>query len=292
MIVRFAVAAMLTFAAAVHAEPLGAVALLPLDAEPKLEIYGQPVASEVARALVAGKLDVLVVGPKMAVPDRVRVIVDGTISATGAGVTLVARIRDRKTGKVLDSVKADADSLASIDRAASDLSSNVLPSVQKQLEKLAAEDAAKAAAEPSQQHPAVTTSQPAAPTIVRVALAASTSPLHDALAAALDPWTQRGHHAMQLGAADAKSVAAAHAEIGIALDVVAYTVEDLEVAGGKTTSARARVRMRVANGTKLVFDRVIATDTVLGDRAHLPELVAREVLWIAEPRLRKVSTWR
>jgi hypothetical protein len=290
---RLAVAAMLAIAAVAHAEPLGAVALLPLDAEPKLEIYGQPVASEVARALVAGKLDVVVVGPKMAVPDRARVIVDGTIAATGAGVTLVARIRDRKTGKVLDSVKADSASLESIDRAASDLSSKVLPSVHEQLTKLAAEDAkAAAAADASPQHPAPATAQPASTSpIVRVALAASTSPLHDALAAALDPWTQHGHHALQLGAADAKAVAAAHAEIGIALDVVAYTVEDLDVAGGKTPSARARVRMRVANGTKLVFDRVIATDTVLGDRAHLPELVAREVLWIAEPRLRKVSAW-
>jgi hypothetical protein len=282
-------------ASAVHADPglPRAVALLPLDADAKLEIFGQPVASEVARALVAGGLDVVVVGPKMAVPERARVIVDGTIVAVGDGVKLVARIRDRETGKVLESVPASADSLASIDRAASELSSKVLPSVQHQLAVLAAADAAKQAEGTAK--PVPITAKPAtpeAPPIALVALGASTSPLHDALAGALDAWTQRGHHTLQLGAADAKAVAAAHAEIGIALDVVSYYAEDIAIAGGKAPSAYARVRLRVANGTKQVIDRVIATDTVLGDRAHLAELVAREVLWIAEPRLRKVSTWR
>jgi hypothetical protein len=281
-------------ASAVHADPVPAraVALLPLDADAKLEIFGQPVASEVARALVAGGLDVVVVGPKMAVPERARVIVDGTIVAVGDGVKLVARVRDRETGKVLDSVPASADSLASIDRAASELSSKVLPSVQHQLAVLAAADAAKQAEGAAR--PVATASKPVAttPPIALVALAPSTSPLHDALAGALDAWTERGHHTLQLGAADAKAVAAAHAEIGITLDVVSYYAEDIAIAGGKAPSAYARVRLRVANGTKLVIDRVIATDTVLGDRSHLAELVAREVLWIAEPRLRKVSTWR
>ena len=44
------------------------VALLPLDAAAKLEVYGQVVASEIAQALIAGKIDVVVVLPKMAVP--------------------------------------------------------------------------------------------------------------------------------------------------------------------------------------------------------------------------------
>lgn len=285
-------------ASAVHADPGAprAVALLPLDADAKLEIFGQPVASEVARALVAGGLDVVVVGPKMAVPDRARVIVDGTIVAVGDGVKLVARIRDRETGKVLEAVPASAESLNSIDRAASELSSKVLPAVQHQLAVLAAVDAAKpaeGAAKPiAPTATATATAKPAAsPAIVLVALAPSKSPLHDALAGALDAWTQRGNHTLQLGAADVKAVAAAHAEIGIALDIESYYAEDIAIAGGKAPSAYARVRLRVANGKKQVIDRVIATDTVLGDRARLAELVAREVLWIAEPRLRKVSTW-
>ena len=43
-----------------HAED--AIALLPLDTDQKLEIYGQPVASELARVLVAGNVNVVVGG--------------------------------------------------------------------------------------------------------------------------------------------------------------------------------------------------------------------------------------
>jgi hypothetical protein len=283
--VRIAIALAIACAAtSVRADPVS-VALLPLDAEAKLEIYGQPVASEVARALVAGGIDVVVVGPKMAVPDRARLIVDGTIaSGKGQAVELDARIRDRATGSVLDTVHVSATSISTLDSAASQLSSQVLPAVQHRLAQLSAE--------PQPTKPVESTPPPAhvaALPIAIVALAPSKSALHDALASALDGFAKRGHHALQLGAADTKAVAAANAEIGIALDIVSYTAEDLPV--GKQPSAYARVRMRIANGTKLVFDRVLATDTVLGARDKLAELVAREILWIAEPKLRKVSAW-
>ena len=289
--------AAIALAPAVHADPAPvvakhAVALLPLDADPKLEIYGQPVASELARALVAGGLDVVVVGPKMEVPDRARAIVDGTIKAAGAGVKLVVHIRDRATGKGVDDVDAEADTLATIDRAASELSSKLLPVVQRDLgDMLVADEKAREAEAAKRAGTAPPVQTPAAPPLVLVALTASKSPLHDAIAGALDEWAKRGHHELKLGAADAKAVAAAHADVGITLDVVSYYAEDIAIAGGKAPSAYAKVRLRVANGSKQVLDRVIATDTVLGDRAHLAELVAREVLWIAEPRLRKVSAW-
>src|SRR4051812_14068849 len=96
-----------------HAES-DAVALLPLDAEQRLAIYGQAVASEVARALVAGGIDVVVVGPKMAVPERARLVFDGTITGKGEAVTLTLRVRDRMAGTVLDSVTATAPSLTTI----------------------------------------------------------------------------------------------------------------------------------------------------------------------------------
>src|SRR4249919_3150487 len=76
-----------------RAEPAAqgdAVALLPLDAERSLEIYGQPVASELARALVAGSVQVVVVGPKMAVPERARLIIDGTISLGKASAVTIS----------------------------------------------------------------------------------------------------------------------------------------------------------------------------------------------------------
>ncbi len=67
----------------VRAEPAGdAVALLPLDADRSLEIYGQPVASEIARALGAGNVQVVVVGPKTAVPvNRSRTVAGSNVDS-------------------------------------------------------------------------------------------------------------------------------------------------------------------------------------------------------------------
>jgi hypothetical protein len=281
--VRLAITLVLTLCVSAHADP-ASVALLPLDAEAKLEIYGQPVASEIARALVAGGIVVVVVGKKMAVPEQTRLIVDGTIaSGKGQAVELDARIRDRATGSVLDTLHVSATSISTLDSAASQLSSQVLPAVQHRLAAMVEQPPPAKPIEPAP--PKVAAPLP----IAIVSLAASTSPLHDALASALDDFAKRGHHALQRGAADTKAVAAASAEIGITLDIVSYYAENLEV--GNQPSAYARVRMRVANGTKLVFDRVIATDTVLGARDKLADLVAREIVWIAEPKLRKVSAW-
>ena len=274
-----------------------AVALLPLDADPKLEIYSQLVASELARALGAGGIDVVVIGPRAAVPERARLIVDGTIKAgKGDGVLLTERIRDRESGTVTDTLSSTADSIGTIDRATADLSSRVTPVV---AHRLAAFDLPKPVTDGRPAPVPVPVRVPAALPIAVVgigATAAAFAPLHDALAGAVDAWVRRGHHAPKLVDASRvapKAVATAHAEIGIVLDVVAYDVVPLALDSGTVPSARARVRLRIENGAKLVFDRVIATDTVLGDRTHaLAELVARDVLWIAEPHLREVSTWK
>ena len=42
------------------------IAMLPLDGEKRLELFGQPVAAEIARALKAAGIDVVVVGASMA----------------------------------------------------------------------------------------------------------------------------------------------------------------------------------------------------------------------------------
>src|SRR5262245_21447863 len=112
-----------------------AVALLPLDADAKLEIYGQPVASELARALVAGGVDVVVVGPKMAVPERAKLIVDGQITATKQdAVVLSLRIRNPVDGTTLSTTQASAQGLQNIDKAAAELSAKLLPLVKTQIE--------------------------------------------------------------------------------------------------------------------------------------------------------------
>src|SRR3954465_9134812 len=124
-------------AAPAGAEGDDAVALLPLDAEARLAIYGQPVASEIARALVQGGVDVVVVGPRMAVPERAVLIVDGTIAASKTdAVTLSLRVRNRVDGTTMATTQSTAQGLSNIDKAAADLSAKVLPIVNEQIAKL------------------------------------------------------------------------------------------------------------------------------------------------------------
>ena len=123
-----------------HAET---IAMLPLDGDKKLEIYGQPVAAEIARALKASGLDVVVVGAKMDVPDTAQLIVDGTIKAgKGKAITLSIRVRDPRDGTVLENLPGPATTLDTIDKAATDLSSRVVTSVKTHLEALAKAKAA------------------------------------------------------------------------------------------------------------------------------------------------------
>ena len=112
MRILLALALLLAIAAPARAD----VAMLPLNADPWLEIYGQPVASELARALVAGNVAVVVVGPKMAVPERARLIIDGTIAlGKASAVTISIRIRNTLDGMILETLSATAPGLAKID---------------------------------------------------------------------------------------------------------------------------------------------------------------------------------
>src|SRR3569623_765674 len=131
------IALILAIAAPVFAQPSSdAVALLPLDADQQLELYSQSVASEVARALAAGAIDVVVVGPKMAVHEKSLLIVDGTITGKAVNITLTLRIRDAHAGTVLATVPATASSVTD---ATEQLSQKVLPAVKPQLAALHAQ---------------------------------------------------------------------------------------------------------------------------------------------------------
>jgi hypothetical protein len=274
-----------------------AVALLPLDADRSLEIYGQPVASELARALVVGNVDVVVVGPKMAVPERARLIIDGTIALGKASeVTISIRIRNTLDGKG-ETLLATAPGLAKIDGAAADLATRALPIVRAKLAALPP----RAAAEHG--HVTQTPRPPAADPIVLVATADATTArrgaaLLGALDAAVPGWTRAHHHQLQtLEPAQLdpklapKAVAAAAADLAIGFWILDYAPE-----AGALPMARARVRVRVVDASAVVFDRVVVTDTVLGDKgSSQPELAARvasEILAILRPHLRRrVSSW-
>lgn len=298
-------AAVLSVATVARAEPTpqDAVALLPLDADRSLEIYGQPVASEIARALVAGNVQVVVVGPRTAVPDRARLIIDGTIAlGKASAVTIALRIRSTVDGVVLETLSATAPGLAKIDSAAAELYARILPIVRDRLAALhraPADDHGRVV----QARPPASPRPPGADRPVLVAVAdgrgpGSADPLLGALDSAARDWV-RAHHRdtrkLDPGKLDPRiavnSVAAGGADLAIGFWILGYAPEP-----GPPPMARARVRVQITDASAIVFDRVLVTDTVVGDNLlPAPELaarVAREVLAILRPHMRRhVAGW-
>jgi hypothetical protein len=298
------IACVLVAAAPVRADT---VALLPLDGEARLEMYGQPVAAEIGRRLKDNGLDVVVVGAKMAVPESADLIVDGTIKADkkrkDESVTLELRIRDPKDGTLLEQLPAVTSPLDDIDKAAAVLSAKVVPSVRTQLARLATKPAITP---PPIERPEVAPVEtPAGPSVaVAISMIGRAGPAVQLLRAGLDAevaaWARKHGREMKPvdpflleknGQAPA-NVAKADADLGIALHVLGFSITP-----GKVPMGRARVRVRFVDRDKVRFDRVVVTDTIIGDRTITPEAfaarAAREVLAIVQPNLRRaVSTWK
>jgi hypothetical protein len=275
------------------------VALLPLEADKGLEIYGQPVASEMARALAAGNVRVVVLGPRTAVPDHTGLIIDGTIAlGKGSAVLISLRIR-RADGGVLPSrrsLAASAPGLAKIDSAAAELSAQLLPTVRELLAALPRE---------SEDHGRIVEARPVPapdrPVLIAVdddRPGADRGPLRAALQAAAADWT-RAHRRVARDADPARLTAglrAAGSDLAIGFSILDWSLEQPDDRA-RPAMARARVRIQIVGPRAVVFDRVVATDTVLGDPGGgPPELaarVAREVLAILGPHLRRsVPSWR
>jgi len=287
-------------AAKAPTEPARSVALLPLDADAKLELFGQPVATEVARALVEGGLDVVVVGPKMAVPGKARIVVDGTIKAgKGSAIELSVRIRDVRDGSVLDTIPVEA-SMTTMDRGAEELSAKVFPSVKTHLAALIAKDDQELhpnhVDEPKHAEPPASRATLLAAIVTNRSAVGDAQLLRTSLETAVAPWAAHRHHALRVLDVHqidggAKTVVSERADVAIELEVLALGIE-----GGGVPLARARVRLKIVDAQAVVFDRVIVTDTIVGekglDRAKLAERAAREVLSIADPQLRRrIPTW-
>lgn len=292
---------LLTTAGRAHADE--AVALLPLDTDQKLDIYGQPVASELARVLVAGAIDVVLVGRKMAVPERARLIVDGTIRAgKGGTIVLTARVRTTADGTVLATMDATAPTLANIDKAAADLSARVLATV-RQL--LAAATAPTNGTKPppiGDGVPAVhtATAPKLRPMLVGFASRGGDSDrLRAPLTAAVAAWAAQHAREPAPVAADklskklaTQTVKASGHDLAIGFEILSFTIEPEAIPLG-----RARVRVRISDAVGIVFDRVIVTDTIVGDKMlsveKLAERTAREVVDILRPHVtRTVAGWR
>ncbi len=277
------------------------VALLPLDAEKGLEIYGQPVASEVARALREGKIEIEVIGAKMAVPDSAKLIVDGTIAAgKKKDIVLSLRIRNPVDGVVLATVQSTAAGIANIDKAAADVSARLMPVLRERLAAL------RPTTPVDPDHGTMhEVTQPPAPDLRPMLAVVSmreneSDPLRAALTVQLDAQLRKVYRTPQLVdpakmtrelATD--TVKSSKLDLGMLLEITSYTLEIED----NIPIARAHVRFRVTDAVGIVFDRVVVTDSVVGEKnmslAQLAERVAREVLDIARPHLkRKVTAWR
>ncbi len=280
------------------APPGDAVALLPLDAGARLEIYGQAVATEIARALMAGGVEVVVVGADMDVPASARLIVDGAVATDKGGlVSLSMRVRNPADGAVLDTLLATAPSLAQIDRAAADLSARVLPVVRA---RLAALTGGRSGDEPVR--PLPSPGGAARVLLVGIASTSAAAPLRDALAGAALRWARAARREPRVveartleGKLAPPAVASAGAERAVTFEIFRYAVESVGPARD-VPLARARVRVRIADRSEVLFDRIVATDTIVGDRgmpaAELAARAAEAVLAILRPHVRRaVSPW-
>jgi hypothetical protein len=294
------VCGVLLCAAPVSANPeLHTIALFPLDADKQYAMYGQPVATELARSLTSANLKVVVVKQNMTVPTAAKLIVDGSIKAgKGDAITLTVRIREPRDGTVIDKLDSTAPDVGAIDRAASDLSSRMLPRVREQLDKKPPEHVV--VDRPPQPH------QPPVPDptlLVAIGNApdatAVIEPLRIALTEAVVGWTRDNRRlpsTVELSSLGRKlapgTVETAKAERAVAFEIVDYWIENHEI-----PIARARVRVRIADASGVTFDRVVATDSVVGDKGIAPPVlaarVAREVLSILRPHMRRMEPkWR
>jgi hypothetical protein len=138
---------------------------------------------------------------------------------------------------------------------------------------------------------------PARPLLVGIAALTAAEPLRAALTDAALRWTAaasrepRQVHVRELAARAApKAVAAANAERAIAFEILGYSI----VTRRAVPLARARVRVRISDASAVVFERVVATDTVVGERGMAPEVlaarVAQEVLDILRPHMRRAAS--
>lgn len=269
------------------------VALLPLATDKGLALYGQPIASELARALRGGGLDVVVVSAGAPVPSRAVLVIDGTVAADGGGIALELRVRDPARGAVVATLAARAPELAAIDRAAAELAAKLLPAVRAQLRATVAappHDPAPPHGDPVPRDPPSGDPPPPRPVaparpVARVAIHVHAAGFPDEAATALATGlvARVGHRAV---VGELPRGPLADADLGLELDVVGFELEQL---GVLTARARVRLRWRDARGA-VIADRVIRTDTVVGSRKDDAAAVARacaaQLLEIAAPRAR------
>jgi hypothetical protein len=302
--IRIAIVAVVCMLGVAHADPPSrdSIALLPLDTEARLEIYGRPVVTEIARALADGSdLEVMVIGAKGTIPPRAKLVVRGVLASKGGdSVQVTLYVRNPRESKDLESIEASS-SLETIDRGAGELAKRLVPILKKWLATL--RETAPPIRDPVDvKRPPVSTLQPLVVGIAaQPANAVVAEPLRAALTALVPAWLKK--HRREVRTVDgstmvarlaAQTVRASGADRGILFDVIELTTRvDRRT---RAVFANAKVRLRVADGSGVLFDRVIVTDTIVGKPDVVPEklleLTAQEILAIARPHLKRtVPSW-
>ena len=262
------------------------VALLPLTGDAHLVLYGQPVAREIARVLTADGLEVVVVGAGAPVPTRARLVIDGTIERGSDGtIRLSARVRDPIAGEQVGRVQATARELTAIDEAAQRLAAELSPALQRQLANISVKPAHETPT------PVAIVDAPPRRLLAHVAIqmtaatADAPAPMIDAAfyGALQRPLAALGYDATH------EVITSPASGLDISVDVVELSLE-LAESPTSISTARALAHVRVARDGTLVFDRTVATDTIVGRLGAKPQAlvaaVAAQVAEIVRPQLR------
>jgi hypothetical protein len=292
--------------AAAQGDGRATIAFIPFQADKRLWLYGKPVAAEVTRALREAGLDVKLVNDGDPVPARARLVIDGRLVRSGAGVVIESRIRDPERGVDVARPSGSAAALDDIDRAAAAVAAELVVSIRAGL---AAQDAQAARAAAALAPPAPPIAP--GPTAPRhhdprplAVVVVSAPPIASADGAPVDVTALVAPAALELARRLGHRVAVESAVTGTPLDPVAVArrgarlVIGFDLLGFHAGSqrdipvARARVRVSVYDASgRQIYRRVVRTDTLVGSRGDrvdtLIRFAAAQVTDVAAPRIRE-----
>jgi hypothetical protein len=278
------------------------IAIMPLEfGSERLAIYGKPVADALATRLRGGGYRVEAVTGTPS--PRTALVIDGSILTSGDDrVMLEARIRDPDIGRVVASVSTGYRALTEIDRLAAELAAALADELAAALEARAR----RARAEAGAQGPIVLPEAVVHGRFGRAPLPGQPPMLVYAATGAVAqgnvpvdaPATRAAHGlAAELGyrpvAADRvgpvapAEAAAAMTQAGAPLALM-IEVQGVDFGWHGVLTAGGRVRFMVIDRAgQVLYDRIAATDTVVGSRgdrhAALVSFVARQAAQIAAP---------
>ncbi|HUH06013.1 MAG TPA: hypothetical protein VML75_28680, partial [Kofleriaceae bacterium] len=292
---------------AVADERPGRVAVLPFITDEGLAIYAMPAAEAVAKRLRAGGLAVDALTLTGPVPAQVGLVVDGRITRSGKQVTLEARVRDPRRGRVvIDTIATDTAPLAEIDRLAEVLAQKLAVKLAAALETQARLAALEARTQrlkdkgPIRGPAMVITSQPSPEEQARENDARPRMLVFQAggddgeIVTRFGYWLANRlgyravpstHEGVPPGPTVIAELQRTGAELALMIDVKKV---DLEWDG--VLSARGRVRVVLVDRRRQVlFDRVARTGTLVGSRGDGPDAlvhyIAEQTIEIVLPHL-------